>query len=522
MNDLTALTYADRRAFVNGLAAIRRRPWRAVLWALWIATIAAFAWLRTSHPAAPVRGFSLGELAVQDVWICGMIVLFGVVLAAGSARMTGFFSSRAEALMLVRAPTPAPLVTVYLQLRTLGLTLVRSFARLAYLILIAVPVDAGPLGLAREVLFLGAATVAVVSVPLPRALARGRWRLACVAAGSAIALLGALPLVRDGLLLTHAPSAIALAQRLPAWHPGMLLAAVAHGDLIPVAMTFAVALAAGAIFTLAARDAYPELYALSLARIEWRERTDARNGRIAPRIALKRAPSAAHGRVPRGALALIWIEALTWTRRVPPALSALVAVVAIAVGAGLALFARQNNTLGAAITFFIIVANITIAFASAAGVRLAPDLRRPLFWLGEASLYARLAAWGYASLWRDAIVVLLAGAGYVTVAGRWPLPATLVAGTLALLILTRAVGLAVFALVPNALDQRGPAVGLRLLLAYALVAPAAAPAFLAAIVTGSAPIAALVGLLGAIGEAALLLAFAAWRLAGRVDRLSAA
>lgn len=525
MTDLAALTYADRRAFVNGLAAIRHRPWRALLWTLWIATIAVFAWLRTRHPAPPVHGFSLGELAAQDFWICGIALVFGVILAAGSPRMTGFFSSRAEALMLVRAPTPAALVTVYLQVRTLGLTLVQSFARFSYLILIGMPVHAGPLGLAREVLLLGAAMVAVASVPLPRALARGPWRIACIAAGSAIVLLGALPLVRDGLLLlVHTPSAVTLAQRLPAWHPGVLLAAVARGDLVPVGLMFVLALAAGTIFTFVARDAYPELYALSIARIELRARMSARRARVELRLpgTLKRTPSMAVRPALRGAFALVWLETLTWTRRDSPVLSALIAAGAIALGAALALFARQNNTLGATITFFIVLANLTVAFASAAGVRLAPDLRRPLFWLGKASLYARLAAWAYASLWRDTIVVLLAVAGYIAVAGGWQVPAALAAGTLALLILTRAVGLAIFALLPNALDQRGPAVGLRLMVAYALVLPAAAPAVVAGAVTASAPATALVGLLAAICEAALLVGFSAWRLAGRVDRLAVA
>ncbi len=93
---------------------------------------------------------------------------------------------------------------------------------------------------------------------------------------------------------------------------------------------------------------------------------------------------------------------------------------------------------------------------------------------------------------------------------------------LALLGLTRAVGVAVFALLPNALDQRGPAVLLRLVVAYALVAPPAALAAGAGWLTGSLLAACAVGLVLAAAEAGVLLGFAAWRLAGRVDRLASA
>jgi hypothetical protein len=110
---------------------------------------------------------------------------------------------------------------------------------------------------------------------------------------------------------------------------------------------------------------------------------------------------------------------------------------------------------------------------------------------------------------------------YVVLAHQWPGALTLVAVTLGFLILTRAVGVAVFALLPNVLDQRGPAVGLRLLVAYALVFPAALPAFVVALISRSVTAGACAGLLASAGEAVLLIVFASWRLAGRVDRLTA-
>jgi hypothetical protein len=520
---LRALAFADLRSLANGAATIARQPWRVLLWVLWIAAIVGFGWLRTAHPRPP-RGPLLGEIALQDFWICAFAIGFGVVLAAGAPRLTGFFSSRAEASLLVRAPLPPTIVAAYLQARAVALTVVQSFGRFAYVILLVLPVHVGPLGLAREMLLLATATVATVSIALPRALARGAWRAGCIAAGSAIVLLALLPLLRDALLLlVRTPGALGLARGLPAWHPGLAFEAVATGDPVPLLGGIAVALVAGAVFVRSARDAYPELYALSLVRLEYRARLHGRVAHDAVAAIGPRAASRAH--VPallRGARALIWVEARTWSRRSSSTSTALMGALSLAVGAGVALLDRASEPSAATIAVLGLLANLTIAFASAAGIRLAADLRRPLFWLGESTLLARLGAWTYASLWRDAVIVLLVAVGYIALSHRWSAACALVLVALGLLILTRAVGVAVFAVLPGALDQRGPAVGLRLLLAYALVTPAAIPALVVTVLARSVAAGLLAGLVTGIVEAALLLGFAAWRLAGRVDRLTTA
>ncbi|HTJ25424.1 MAG TPA: putative ABC exporter domain-containing protein [Candidatus Limnocylindria bacterium] len=519
MSELRALAFADVRSLVNGIAAIRRRPWRALLWTLWIAAILGLAWSRTTRHGPPAR-LHLGELAAQDFWICMTTAGFGIVLAFGAPHLTGFFASRAEALMLVRAPLPPSVVVGYLQLRTVGVALAQSFGRFAYIVLIAVPVQTGVPGLAREMLLLGAATLAIVSVLLPRALARGPWRTSCILAGTAIVALSVLPLLRDGLLLlVRTPAASALAERLPAWHPGLVFESVARGNLTPIGGAALVALVVGVAFAISARDAYPELYAISLARLEYRARL---RGRTHPMFNVgARTRSAVH--VPAalsGTLALVWLDTQTWSRRSSPVTTAVLAALSLSVGAGLALLLRTQESEVATTVVFVVLGNLMIAFASAAGVRLASDLRRPLFWLGGATLLGRLGAWTYASLWRDTILVLLVACGYVAVAHRWPTALVLVVVALGLLILTRAVGIAIFALLPGPLDQRGPAVALRLLVAYALVAPAVVPAIVIALLTRSTPAGALAGLLVGVAEAVVLLTFAAWRLAGRVDRLT--
>ena len=113
------------------------------------------------------------------------------------------------------------------------------------------------------------------------------------------------------------------------------------------------------------------------------------------------------------------------------------------------------------------------------------------------------------------------GSSKLHISARVPL--LIFTGALGLLALTRAVGLAVFAMLPNSLDQRGPAVLIRTILSFALLAPPAIMSSMEAVVLG-APIAvtAVTGTLIAIAEASILVTFAAWRLAGRVDRLSLA
>ena len=314
---------------------------------------------------------------------------------------------------------------------------------------------------------------------------------------------------------------------MPVVHPGAVLRALASGDLRGIAIPLAVAACASAAFALAARDAYPELYTISLANLDWRMRV--RSGRRGTRPSDAASPPRAAkvrstaGMRLRGALAFVWVDSLMFSRRVSPWVTALVAAVALALGAGLA-----NVTLGGNvdIVFGVIVGMVPglyIAIASTTGVRLAPALRMPLFWLGGVPLAARLAAWTFGGFSRDAVLVALAAGGYVAVSHEPRVPLLVFTSALGLLALPRAVGLAVFAMLPNSLDQRGPAVLIRTTLSFALLAPPAITSAIEAVVLGTPfAVTAITGTLIAIAEASILITFAAWRLAGRVDRLSVA
>jgi hypothetical protein len=234
----------------------------------------------------------------------------------------------------------------------------------------------------------------------------------------------------------------------------------------------------------------------------------------------KRARSTTRTRL-RGALAFVWADALMFGRRVAPPVAALAAGLALAAGAALAALAHSDNADAAFGIVLGVVPIMYITLAVTTGVRLAPALRMPLFWLGDVPLAARLAAWTFGAFWRDAALVALAVIGYVAIARATRIPLAVFVTTLGLLALTRSIGLAVFAMLPNSLDQRGPGVLLRVWLTFVLLIPPIVAAAVAAIVSGSPFVAGTIGAtLTALGESALLFAFAAWRLAGRVDNLA--
>lgn len=523
MHALLALSYADRRTFVNMLRALRRSPGRLMLWTAWLAVIVGLGWLRTtSH--APGGARQLGGM-MDDALACSALLGLGLLLAIGPRALAGFFGSRTEALMLTRAPQPPALIAAYLQVRRIGLTLVQTMGRFVFLMLLVFSVRTTAGELLRQLALLAAAIVALASVPLPRALARGAVRAACIAAGILLAGAALLPMLRDALLAVPSAAALRLAERIPAWHPGAALVAAAQGDPRPIAALLLVAAVACAIFVAVARDAFPELYALSIAHIEHREVLAARRatrGLFGGDAARPGAPRRiASGRVPlHGAAALVWLDAVSWARRIPPGRTILIGAGCFAAGAVVGVLARAAQQPGAAAALFAALPQLYIAYASTGGVRLAADARKPLFWLGDARLWARLAAWSLAPLWRDAALLALLASGYGLLARDPATALTIAIGGLAVAMLTRAIGPAIVALLPNPVDQRGPATFVRLAVAYALIVPPASIALMTGLAAHAPVSGALAALAASALEALLLLVFAASRLAGRIDRLS--
>jgi hypothetical protein len=520
---LAALSFADRRALSNTVRTLRRRPGRLVFWSLYIVAMLGVAVMKLlPYPGRTAP--TAVTIASRDFWVCGVAIAFGAALATGSARWLGAFSSRAEALVITRAAAPPLLVAAYLQVRAMIVAVGRGAAQYAYLILITLPSSRHPGALLAQLAFFAASGAAIMSVPLPRALARGPSRAALIVAGTAIMIAAAIPLALDGLRVLALPETAVLLAGTPAVHPGEALDAIAAGAWWFIAIPLAVAACASGAFVTVSRDAYPELYELSVANIEQRTARGRRPMRkpyvVSPevRAAARRGPTRTWM---RGALALLWIDTLMFRRRVSLAVCATIVGAALLAGVVLALVTRRFPALGASVGVTA-VPTIMIALASTAGVRLTAVLRMPLFWLGGAPLASRLTAWIAGGLWRDILVVSAGALGYAALTRDARGPAILVVAIATLLALTRAVGVAVFAMLPNPLDQYGPAVMLRGLLFIALLAPPAVAAGFALAFTASLAVSLLTAGLIALAEAAVLLRFAASRLAGGIDRLSTA
>ena len=170
------------------------------------------------------------------------------------------------------------------------------------------------------------------------------------------------------------------------------------------------------------------------------------------------------------------------------------------------------------IAFASPVVNIVFILAVVRSASLANELRRPLFWLSDATLFERLCALGVAQGWRIIGWCILAGIGLVAGRAAAPIVVAALVTAPAAVLLAGAIGYASYALLPNDVDQRGPLRFVRLLLGYVLIVPPIGIGIAIGLFERAATLA--IGVAGAttLLEAAVLVGFAAWRL----DRMSIA
>jgi hypothetical protein len=511
VSGIGALAYADVRSAVNALRDVRRSAARSTLWIVGICVFLLWLLVRSLQGGrSPRPGFD--ALAQCDLIAAIAIVTFGVLLAHGS-RFVGLFANKAEGQWIVRAPVSPFTAAIYLQVRELIRRSPRLTISFGYLAVLYLPNVVSPAGLVRDLLFFAVALIAIGGVPLPRRLARGAVAAACIVAGYVAIGYAVVALLHDAVLTLQLSGPVAAhARALPAWHPGsVLLEPFGPRSLAVLAGLVAIALAAiGALGTVAA-DAYPELYALSVEQID-------RSGRIGRGLFTRgartvRAParSASARGAPPGVAVFVWKGWIEYTRR--SATRAMVLqtagwfaggyVAALVIGRG---HLQLWSTL-AAVAFTLLLAT-TVGF----GVSLGHELRRPLFWLSGASLFARLCGLLAGSTLRYVAWFLALGLG-LAAGHAAPFAVALAAvAAPAVFVLLAAIGYAAYAVVPNEIDRRGPFAILRILISYVLVLPAGVAGVAAAISTGSPLTGIAAGSIAAVAEAALLLRFTARRL----------
>jgi hypothetical protein len=520
---LGALFYADARSFVNQVRDIRRAPGRAVLWLFFALAVAGMIVLRTLNASRRSRfpSHTIGNALVVDLLACGGIAAFGIVLALGD-RYAGLFAHPAEARFIIDSPAKPFLATLYVQARQIIRGGARQAIGLLYIAVVYLPATLPAADLLRDLVLIGVAAGLLAAIPLARQLLARPLVPLAVAAGIACVLLACVPLLRYAAFAFSGalPGVAVFARRLPAWHPGNILLAGAGTQYAAIALALACTGALFAYVALAARDAYPELYELSMKRIARTERLRARPFAWAVRTANGPAhaqSAAANAGAPGGVAIFVW-RAWTEYRRTNSARSTGIET-ALALGAGYAL-ARLTHFVEAdvLVAFASPVVNIVFIIAVMRSALLATELRRPLFWLSGATLFERLCALGVAQGWRIIGWCALGAVGLAAGGASAPLVvAALITGPAGVL-LAGAIGYASYALLPNDIDQRGPLLFLRLFLGYVLIVPPIA-AGIAIGMFGRAPVFAVsVAAATTLLEAAVLVGFAAWRL----DRMSIA
>jgi hypothetical protein len=270
-----------------------------------------------------------------------------------------------------------------------------------------------------------------------------------------------------------------------------------------------------AVLTVGGRDRYPELYALSLARIDGASYLAARRSRLRATMS-KRPPIRVAMPAPSGSLVIVWKSIVEFRRTVSLRTLALGATFWLVAGFAGARASTADYPMVAALLWPLAVMAV-FALSLLSSTSLAAELRRPIFWLCEISLFERLAALVLARNWRKLLTSELLTVGLAMGGGS---PLVLYAcGVLTpvLIVLVGSIGFATYALVPTRPGAGGPEVGLRLLASCALLIPVGAAAALGAIV--SIPFAASIGTLALISEAVALIGLSAWRIDGRIDRL---
>jgi hypothetical protein len=528
MRDLAALAYADLCGLRNQIRTIWRTPLRLVPWVLFAFGIPALLVLRIRLFHHAGHAGAMPNMLRLDTIVLAPVITFSVLLIANMR--VGLFAGRAEARFVSLSPLPRALTIAYLQLRTVTFDAIRLAISTLYLLFVFLPPSVGGAQFFRD-LFLGPVVlVAFASLLLPRRLAKP-WLAALYVAGAVIAILvGGSIVLQDllrlgpfdivGALPALAPVA-AVVLKLPPWHPGVLL--VDPGASI-IGLTAIAAIAATAVAVLArtGRDAFPELYDLSQAHIDLRERLKKRalftvDSSLVTTEGRRTATAGAADRVPGGLAVLLWKAWLEFSRTSTPRVRVISVAFLFALGLGAAFIERSAPAILPSVLASGAFTFIAIGLGSAQ--RLAGELRRPLFHLASPTLFERLATMTIAQAgisWvRGAIIVAGAIAGGIDL--RIALGALVV--LFCVFVLLVAAGFALFSLWPNALDRRGPLALVRVLILTVIfiigVGIGTALAILTSPVIGVAT-----GCAVALAGTVALLGLATWRISSRIDLLT--
>jgi hypothetical protein len=498
-----------------------RNPRRLVPWLLFLVLLVPNLANRVIIASAARRsstGVSLAILAPAGRFVPGVaVIVLGLALWQAGGRPPASFQSPADGRFLVGAGLPPRLVLSWLALRSARRLLLAGFF---YLVLLGLSVPgnglsgvqllAGTAGLTAYLWLIFGARVVLFAVQTRMPGTPAGWL------GVVVAVLGVA-------ILASSVAGLPPAGALEALPPGAWLESAFQGSLTSVGLLAGLALALAAGGIAAAGDCLPELWVVSSRGFDLRQQmrasglgglggvlaARARNRRARRHVVAVSLPSVW---APPGAWALAWKEWLSMLR----VRGGLHLQAALLLGAVVAGTVAGVLTVGHPPLVFLILAYALFLFSvlsNLLAVRLAADLRSPLWWLAADALWWRLGVLTVARAARLGVPLALFGAVLAAMASGQPwLAPGFAAVAIALAWMISALGLASYTILPAASDLR-VAQMLRVFALYAALVPVGV-AVVPGAIAQSLPLMMAGSALTLSAETVLLIAFAASRLQG--------
>lgn len=514
--DLAALWYLEYRQTVNRVRETIRRPGRALIYVFAIGYFIFSGIMRSRGHIAGVAMHAVPE-PYAGVLMFAYVTLLGVVCYGAASGIVGAFASTADARFLTGSLLSERTVVVWLQLRRCASGVLRMlFSLILYMIVFSRSGTFSGIGFA----VVGGtivATAAAIPMLKMRVVAGARPAQSLAAA---IAAAGILPMVillstlisRD---MMHTASAI------EGFGAGAAFNALLNGNTAALLALYAFAAGLIALSFALGEGLYPDLYAASLRLIAHREK-QRRGGTAAFNMEhrYERRSFARRTFFDRlsGPWTIVWKEWIAFVRSSSMQRIFVLGLLACAAGGAILgnVAAHSHDPLGETIAFSSMAANAIVIFvAMGSAIGLGGDLSKPLWWMGPDPLWMRLFAWITGTSWRLAACLAI---GLAAWSAAMHLPAVALAGipiALAAVCYLRAVGLALYAIFPSSIDQRGPLAMVRALLTYVLAAPPIVVGVVTGVLLRSVGAGIAVAIVTSIAETFGLIAFASARISGR-------
>jgi Putative ABC exporter len=515
IRDLAALGYLEYRQIANRIRKTMREPGRALVYVLAIGYFGAITAARAhGHRAIPMK--TIPEPYASALMFT-YVALLGVMAYGAASGIVGAFSSTADARFLTGSTISQRVIVVWLQLRRSGASMGRMlFTIVLYALIFASSGTVIGISLAT---FGGTLVATAVAVPMLKIRNAIGTRTAQSLAG-ALTAIGIMPML---ILFSSVVNPIRLAGGIESFGAGYAFNALFDGNALALEALYGFGLALIALAYLSGTDLYPDLYASSLRVLAFRERQKRGAG-----AAFTMEHSYEHrpaGRSTKflfegltGPWTIAWKEWVAFIRS--PSMQRVFWFGLAACAATGALFgevaARSNDPLTESLSFASIACNMVVIFvAMGSAIGLATDLRKPLWWIGPNPLWARLFAWTVGTSWRLAACICAGVLGWSVAMHNATVLFAGIPLSLAAVLYLRAVGLALYALFPSTIDQRGPLAMIRALLTYTLAAPPAVAGIVIGVVFRTLAGGVFVGIILSMFETLLLVTFASMRIAGR-------